>query len=210
MARVTIVRHGQSVSNAEQRIQGHQCAGLTPTGRAQADACAWWLVGRRCAADRVVVSDLPRAVQTATPIAAALGVPMHVDPAWRERSCGRFEGLRADELDTVDPTLATRYRAGEDVFGLVGGESPAQLLDRVLPAFQTLLDGDGDVVVVTHGGPTWFGTQAVLGVDVGFLGRPGNAAIAELSRDDGDPTRLRIWNERGHLASLVTPTHAAP
>ncbi|TVR34588.1 MAG: histidine phosphatase family protein [Nitriliruptor sp.] len=210
MARLTIIRHGQSVSNAEQRIQGQQCSGLSAAGQAQADACAAWLAVRHPAVARVVVSDLARAVQTATPIADALGVPLDLDPAWRERSCGRFEGLRSDELDGVDPALAARYRAGEDVLALAGGESPTQLLDRVLPALNALLDGDGDAIVVTHGGPAWFGTQAALGVERGFLGRPGNAAIAEVSRDGGGPTRLRAWNERGHLSSLVTPPDATP
>ncbi|MCC5948911.1 MAG: histidine phosphatase family protein [Nitriliruptoraceae bacterium] len=210
MARLTIVRHGESVANAQHRIQGHQCAGLTETGLAQADACAAWLAVRRPAVRRVLVSDLGRAVQTATPIVAALGAALEIDEVWRERSCGSFEGLRADELDQVDPAVAARYRAGEDVFGEVGGESPQQLLDRVVPRFEALLDGDEDVIVVTHGGPTWFGTQTLLGIERGTLGRPGNAAITELSRDPGGPTRLRAWNERGHLASLTTPTHAVP
>ena len=82
-----LMRHGQSEFNlhfsATKRDPGIADPRLTPEGHAQAAAAAAILVGQKIT--RIVVSPYTRALQTASPIAHALGVPVHVSPVVRER-----------------------------------------------------------------------------------------------------------------------------
>ncbi|MBX6395401.1 MAG: histidine phosphatase family protein, partial [Alicyclobacillaceae bacterium] len=87
---ICLVRHGETVWNREQRLQGHQDIPLTDKGREQARA-----VARRLSTepwDLVYSSDLSRARETAEIIAKHCGVRVVTDPRLRERFYGRFEG----------------------------------------------------------------------------------------------------------------------
>ncbi|GAA2353628.1 phosphoglycerate mutase [Catellatospora methionotrophica] len=74
------VRHGESVHSVERFVGGSAgCRGLTPRGREQAVSVAGRLVGEVSGPVAVYSSVLRRAVETAAPIAAALGVPADTD-----------------------------------------------------------------------------------------------------------------------------------
>src|SRR5579875_530127 len=82
-----LLRHGQSEFNqhfnATRRDPGIHDPALTPLGRSQAEAAALALRAEQIG--RIVVSPYTRALQTAAPIAALLGVPVVVNPVVRER-----------------------------------------------------------------------------------------------------------------------------
>jgi 2,3-bisphosphoglycerate-dependent phosphoglycerate mutase len=150
-----LVRHGESGWNRDRRVQGQslQAPGLTDLGRTQAAGAAaeFTAIG---AIDRIVTSDLVRAVETATIIGAAIGVSAEPDPRLREQAMGALEGLlSADawgELQGVDWTDATRLggpagETGYDVQARVGS-----LLADLVAA--EAAGGPSRVVVVSHGG----------------------------------------------------------
>jgi len=211
--RLVLVRHGESVWNVEQRVQGHECRGLTPSGRVQAERTAE-LLAPWLGEAAVVTSDLGRCMDTAAPIAAALGVDARVDAVLRERSFGRWEGMTRDDLEGDDPERYRRWRAGEDVIAEVGGESDATLRVRAAGVFATLLAGSGGgaddtmdtVVAVTHGGTIWYGVHELLRIGGYRLGAVHNASVTELvlgGRGPAgiDPTipQLARYNETSHL-----------
>jgi broad specificity phosphatase PhoE len=82
-----LMRHGQSLFNlhfsATKRDPGIMDPPLTQEGHAQAAAAAAALAG--LGIERIVVSPYTRALQTAAPIVAALGVPVSISPVIRER-----------------------------------------------------------------------------------------------------------------------------
>ena len=82
-----LLRHGQSEFNlhftATRRDPGIQDPRLTPLGHEQAQAAAAALA--REGIRRVVASPYTRALETATPVAAALGLPIQIHPVVRER-----------------------------------------------------------------------------------------------------------------------------
>jgi broad specificity phosphatase PhoE len=82
-----LLRHGQSEFNlhfgATRQDPGVVDAPLTDLGHAQAAEAASRLRGEPIR--RIIVSPYTRALQTAAPIAAALGVPVFVNPIVRER-----------------------------------------------------------------------------------------------------------------------------
>ena len=82
-----LLRHGQSEFNLlftqTRRDPGIVDPKLTPLGHAQAEAAAAALAG--AGITRILVSPYTRALQTAAPVARALGVPVFVNPIVRER-----------------------------------------------------------------------------------------------------------------------------
>jgi len=147
-----VIRHAETVWNREKRIQGHQDSPLTPEGEMMADR--WGLALRAFHWDRILASDIGRAVVTASRINARLQLPMELDPRLRELDWGHWATktlaqLRQEEGDL----LAVQERAGWD-FQPPQGESRRSQLARCR---QTLLEaadryaGDS-ILVVTHGG----------------------------------------------------------
>jgi probable phosphoglycerate mutase len=190
-SRLLLVRHGQSEWNAVGRWQGQADPPLTDVGRAQARAAALVIGG----VDAVFSSDLQRARETAELIAAYIGVgPVIAEPGLRERDAGEWSGLTRDEIHERYPGYLPddRHRmfgpgAATELSRPPGWETDDHLLARVLEALQRvhLVVGDGDGLVVTHGG--------VIYVLEGFLGEP----FARLANGggrwldvDGDDIRL--------------------
>ena len=70
-----LVRHGQSVSNVEERVQGQEDVDLSQRGRAEALEVANWarLQNAETPIDEIWSSPLKRARYTADAISAALG-----------------------------------------------------------------------------------------------------------------------------------------
>jgi broad specificity phosphatase PhoE len=82
-----LLRHGQSEFNlhftATRRDPGIPDPKLTPLGHEQAIRAAEALSREKIS--RIVVSPYTRALQTATPLARLLGIPVFVNPVVRER-----------------------------------------------------------------------------------------------------------------------------
>ena len=74
LRRLILLRHGQTDYNIDGRMQGHIDSNLTAEGHDQAAAAAPVLA--ELAPDRVISSDLRRAVDTAEVVAAACGLPV--------------------------------------------------------------------------------------------------------------------------------------
>jgi broad specificity phosphatase PhoE len=82
-----LLRHGQSEFNLHYNATGIDPgipdAPLTPLGRQQAETAAAELASEDIR--RIVCSPYTRALQTATPVATRLGLPVEVTPSVRER-----------------------------------------------------------------------------------------------------------------------------
>jgi broad specificity phosphatase PhoE len=217
--RLVLIRHGESVWNVERRVQGQTCRGLTSHGHAQAKHTAE-VVATRWPGAALISSDLGRCVDTAAPIASALGVSPREDVELRERDWGQWEGLRREDLERDHLERYHRWRAGEDVIGEVGGESDAVLRERASRAFRRLLsaealeddsaepdaDGISTVVAVSHGGTIWYGLHVLLRMDAYRFGNIENASITEIvlggrspAGSVADDPRLIRLNETSHL-----------
>jgi len=208
-SRLLLVRHGQSEWNAVGRWQGQADPPLTDLGRAQARAAARAIGG----VDAVFASDLLRARQTADVIAEHLGVgPVIADPGLRERDAGEWSGLTRDEIHERYPGFLPEDRhmtfapgRDADLRRPPGWETDGELLARVLDAIQRvhLVIGDGDALVVTHGG--------VIYVLEGYLGqafaRLANGAGRWLEVDGDDlilGERVLLVNDDGTPVTVPT------
>lgn len=143
MTFIYLVRRGETDWNLARKIQGSTDIPLNDTGREQAVAAGRLLARREW--DGIYASPLSRAFETASIIAAQLGMP---DPSvvneMVERNYGDAEGLTGGELSERFP----------DDYPVPGRESREDVAARVIPALVRLAESrPGDsLIVVSHGG----------------------------------------------------------
>lgn len=147
-----LVRHGESHSNSQSRIQGHSDSGLNERGLRQAAKVARRLAGHSF--DKVYCSDLGRALTTCKAITALTGHRPVTDRRLREICLGEWEGLTTDEVND-------RYRRGYDRWlksptrmKIPGAETVGQFHARVRGRAEAIMKShaSGRVLIVTHGG----------------------------------------------------------
>ena len=93
---IFLIRHGETVDNALQIMQGQTQGELNEQGKEQARQVAQRLAGEPV--DVFISSDLHRAIQTAEIIAEPHGLPVITTSLLRERDWGSFTGRFIPEL----------------------------------------------------------------------------------------------------------------
>lgn len=185
MSRLVLVRHGESVWNATQRLQGQADPGLSATGRHQA-ALLRPLV-ERLAADHVVLSDLRRARETAS----LLGVSGRADARWREREVGDWTGATVAALRRQQATRYAQWRDG--AYTPPGAESWQVLMGRIETALADC-PTEGTTLVVTHGGCVRAACHVLVGLDPARVVPVAPASITLVERRPKQPPRLLAYN----------------
>jgi broad specificity phosphatase PhoE len=122
-----LLRHGETVFNAQNRAQGFSDPELTELGRRQAQALANTFASETLTA--VYASDLKREINQ-----------------------GIFEGLRITEMRTQYSELVEEWIAAPDRFVIPEGESLAQVQERAWASVQRIVAAhpEGQVVAVSH------------------------------------------------------------
>jgi probable phosphoglycerate mutase len=144
------VRHGESLFNAEGRVQGHLDVHLSELGRRQAEAVARALAERPI--EVVYASPLQRALETAQIIARAAGTEVLTDRQLKEINVGVFQGRLRAEINQLYPREIACWSSEDPDYVVPGGESRRQLKSRGLAAFQAIIEaGHEQAVVVSHG-----------------------------------------------------------
>jgi broad specificity phosphatase PhoE len=210
-----LVRHGESVSNVEERVQGQADVDLSPLGRRQAAAVAAWsraMLDAASAPDatwEIWSSPLKRARHTAETIAASLALPVHIDEELCELHAGVFQGHLWADLESRFPEAVARWRSGDVEYRIPGGESRAELAARGHRVLDVLGRRDvAGMIVVAHGGVLTAALGSMLGRDHPLLAtaaqRPFTKlpalANASLTLLEWPGPRLVSFNETGHLA----------
>jgi broad specificity phosphatase PhoE len=200
LQRLVLLRHGQTDYNVAGRMQGHIDSQLTEAGLAQAAAVAPEIA--RIAPDRLISSDLRRAVDTADIVGAACGLPVKLDPRLRETHLGEWQGRTVPEIEETWPGVIAAWRS-DPAWRPPGGESRVDVVRRAGPVVDELDEEfasvpDATVLLVAHGG-------LIAGLVSGLLALPtsswpsiggiGNCRWAALARRADHPRwRLTGYN----------------
>ena len=191
------------------------CSGLSPLGRQQAERLRQrWAECPEFAADVLLASQYPRAIQTAEIVSPSLGhLTVVRDDGFGEHDPGpECDGLTYKEYmerydigpeawDSGDPFATT----------FPGGETVAAFQYRVGSAVRRTLDiyEDKTIVVACHGGVI----DAILRL---ALKAPGmgafqihtlNTSITELQLVKPNVWRLNRYNDTAHLAGMPASTN---
>ncbi|HWA61325.1 MAG TPA: histidine phosphatase family protein [Caulobacteraceae bacterium] len=187
--RILLVRHCQSLANAEGRIEGRGDSDLSPDGREQARAVAAAIAAREIGEAVLVSSSQARAIATAAAIAEACGWDHAQDHRIREGELGWMEDIAYTE---VARHMAERGARELDA-DVHGGESLETVAERMWAALDEALSGhDRPLVLVSHG----YAIQALL--------RRLDPDVA-LPRFIGNGDVVEVWLQAGALAE--PPTH---
>jgi broad specificity phosphatase PhoE len=190
--RLHLVRHGH-VHNPRRMVYGRLPGwSLSKKGRAQAEAVARALVGRRVAA--LYSSPLERARETAAILSRALDVPVRVrDDLIESALAAQWEGLSWPHVWVRRRLEWETYR--KRPLELRAPEPLADLAGRMAAALRAIAAAHAgeEVVAVSHGDPIKAGVIALTGGDLARL------------HDDRLPTggRITLEVEAGGRARVV-------
>ncbi|AWP34071.1 2,3-diphosphoglycerate-dependent phosphoglycerate mutase GpmB [Pantoea eucalypti] len=151
MLQVYLVRHGETVWNAERRIQGQSDSPLTEKGEQQA-----WQVGERVkhlGITHIIASDLGRTRRTAEIIADACGCSVTLDARLRELNMGVLEKRPLDGLTTEEEQWRAALVNGTEGGRIPEGESMTEMATRMHAALNACLDlpAGSRPLLVSHG-----------------------------------------------------------
>ena len=208
--RLVLVRHGEAHAGFSGVIGGRTgCAGLTPLGRRQAEALRDHLAASdRVKADVLLVSELPRAIETAQIIAPGLGLEIagH-DCDLCEVHTGEADGLAWEEYTAKYGSFD--MEAEPDRVFAPEGDSWNSFHERVQRLLERLAADHPDetVVAVCHAGVIMASMRGLLGLPQSGRGtqlRPTNTGLTEWEHDPVlDRWSLHSFNETGHLLGLA-------
>jgi len=162
-----IVRHGESVANAEGRMQGQRDYPLSELGLRQAGVLGRFLVRAGFKFDAAYTSPLTRARATALELTTALGLPeAELAPELSELHAGSLQGLTRDEIEQSFPGFLQRGLTELGDFSEYGGESYSGVQQRVKSLLGRWQERHREpahrVLAVAHGGTNFHLVKALV------------------------------------------------
>ncbi len=203
ITRLLFVRHGQTNMSVDDTFCGVTEIPLTPLGHRQAQALAVRLSSEHI--DALYCSPQQRTLETAAPIAAALGLEIHQQSALREIDFGLWETRSHAELLKEHPDLVNGWDKGLWMGNPPGGETRQAVIARVVPCIIELLSKHAGktILVVSHRTTLRLLTGHMLDMALSSSRRMqvSAASLTEL-QVTGDQVQMIFFNDTSHLAAL--------
>jgi 2,3-bisphosphoglycerate-dependent phosphoglycerate mutase len=188
-----LVRHGLPVRIDD--AGGPADPELSDEGRAQAVRLAGWL--RRDPIDAVYVSPMRRAIQTAEPLADALGVDPVVDEELAEFDREAHFYVPIEELKAAGDDRYLKIMRGE----LDGEVDPHTFREVVAVAVERIIEAHpgNTVAIVCHGGVINAWASHVLGLPDPLFFEPYYTSVNRFLASSRGHRSLVSLNDLGHL-----------
>ncbi len=180
-----IVRHGETVWNTQDRMQGVNDSPLTEKGIIHAGSMGEKLKTLDADFKIIYTSDLGRASETSRLINNHLNIEIVPDVRLRERNMGVFEGHSWDYVRENYKEDFKLLVSDDDSYEIPEGESRAAYRDKVISFLEFIAEKhDGEnVLAVTHRGFINFMLRIILNIPLnarnGF--RINNASLTVLT-----------------------------
>lgn len=159
---ITLLRHGRSIANRDQIVQGRNDSSLSDEGRVQSRTLATYWAANQIHFNRIISSPLLRARETAEIISEILTLEIEYDEIWTERHLGAAEGEAYETLQEwyKDRPLPTAHESYFD-----SGEGEWDIFLRAGRAVQSLVfRPQGIYLVVSHSAFLGAVMRAILGL----------------------------------------------
>ena len=152
MAKLLLVRHGETDRNSSQRYWGKTDVALGAAGLRQAERVRDRLAAEKI--DYIYSSKMQRAMVTAQTIASIHHLPVEACPEINEVDFGDMEGLNFSEIHSRFPEVSRMWIERSPDLAYPHGESLAQLETRVAEFRKRLAKhaAGETVLIVAHAG----------------------------------------------------------
>jgi len=153
LARLLIVRHGETEYNSTQKFAGITDVDLSATGRRQIEKLRDRLADEKI--DAVCSSNLQRAITSAEILVTGRNLPIDICPELSEMNYGGAEGLTFDEINQNYPHIADALINRSCEINFPNGECFNDLQGRVRQfiAGLTRYKPEETLLIVAHSGP---------------------------------------------------------
>jgi len=196
-----LIRHGETDSNRNRRIQGQIDVPLNELGKEQAQKLAERI--GHLEFDRVYSSDLSRALVTAQTTFPSAEIIK--DKRLREINLGDYEGRYYDQFTDEERAVVKVWFAGPFDQKVPGGESNDDMRARAKDWLASL-PKSGKVIAFTHGGFIASLLQTIVGrpkpvpgsTDIAWSFRLGNTSISKIFVKENSII-LSVVNDSAHL-----------
>lgn len=208
MKTLYIVRHGETDWNKMGKYQGITDVPLNKNGLAQAVACGKAL--EHIQFNRILSSDLSRALVTAESIRGNRSVDIKIDERLRELNFGDWEALLFSEIEDRWPGLIDEMYRRPDTVKVPNGESFKELQDRAWAGvFEFISENDDDetLLITCHGGTIRTILCKLLNIPISHCWNfsQGNTAINRVfynGMGEYDHNILNLLNDTAHVELL--------
>lgn len=206
MTTLLLIRHGESMANADKVFVGHTDVDLSPKGELQAQKTAEF-IKKNYKVDKVYASDLKRAYRTGEFVANALGLDVIADSGLREIYAGSWEGEKFQTLLETNSDYAL-WKSDIGSSCPTDGESVKSVWDRIhLKLLQIAIMNEGKTIAIaTHATPIRCMIARCLGMGLsGMKNLPWavNASVTEIVLEN-DMFMVTKAPQFKHLAELKT------
>lgn len=190
--RIYLIRHGRTAWNREVRFRGRTDLPLDEVGRLQARAIARRLSSHPIAA--IYSSPLLRAVQTAEPLADALGLEVQKEGQLIDINYGDWQGLSPEEVSRRYPELYRKWLSAPHVIRIPGGESLEEVRRRVVQALMRIIEKHRgrEIAIVGHQVVNKVMLCAVLGLS--------NASFWRIEQENGC---INVFDHEGEHFNII-------
>ncbi|MFJ5865606.1 bifunctional RNase H/acid phosphatase [Streptomyces parvus] len=203
-ATLVLLRHGETALTPEKRFSGSGGTDpeLSAVGRGQAERAAEHFAALGTVQE-IVSSPLRRCRETAAAVAARLGLDVRIDEGLRETDFGAWEGLTFGEVRERYGDDLTAWLASPDTAPTGGGESFAEVAERVAAARDRLVAryAGRTVLLVTHVTPIKTLVRLALGAPPEALFRMelSAASVSTVAYYGDGNASVRLLNDTSHL-----------
>lgn len=205
MTRLYIIRHAEAEGNLYRRIHGWYDSQITENGLRQIAALEHRF--RDIPVDAVYASDLRRTQLTAQAVVRPKALELRIEPDLREIGMGVYEDCTFGNLHDHFPTVQKQFVSCSPDWDPEGGETFAQVAERVTAAVRriALAHPDQTVAVFTHGTAIRCLQSALRGrhpAQTPELGHCENTGVSCLEWE-GDQVRILFENDASHLPGEI-------
>lgn len=208
MKTLYIVRHGETEWNKIGRYQGITNVPLNENGIAQAKACGNAL--KDVHFDRILSSDLSRALVTAETIRGNRQLEIKTDERLREINFGDWEKLLFTEIEERWPGLINQMYRRPDIVKVPNGESFQEVQDRAWSAVSDFLNENNEdetILITCHGGTIRTILCKLLDISISHCWNfsQENTAINRVfynGMGESDHNILNLLNDTAHVDNL--------
>lgn len=203
MAKIYLVRHGESVANAKGIYQGQTYdTPLSVMGKKQAEALANYFKDKNI--NMILTSPLIRTKETAQKVANLKHLKIFDTPEIIETNHGEWEGLEKKVISDKWPNIYQLWLKRPSEVRFPGGETFLETRKRVIHWWNCITKEDVNLLVVTHDNVIRIIVAEILGLNLDNIWRfqLNPAAVTLIEVKDGD-FHLLALDEKNHLGKLL-------